>query len=40
VSIRDLSSETSAGSSQTAIATAELSRLASDLSHLTRQFKV
>jgi len=40
VSIRDLSSETSAGSSQTAIATAELSRLASDLSHLTRQFKM
>lgn len=40
VSIRDLSSETSEGSNQTAIATAELSTLASGLNRLTRQFKV
>lgn len=40
VSIRDLSSEASEGSSQTAIATAELTKLASDLSHLTKQFKL
>lgn len=40
VSIRDLSSETSEGASQTAIATAELSSLASDLNRLTKQFKV
>ncbi|KRP62103.1 methyl-accepting chemotaxis protein [Pseudomonas orientalis] len=40
VSIRDLSSEASEGSSQTAIATAELTKLANDLSHLTKQFKL
>lgn len=38
VSIRDLSSEASEGSSQTAIATAELTKLAIDLNHLTKQF--
>lgn len=38
VSIRDLSSEASEGSSQTAIATAELTKLAADLNHLTKQF--
>jgi len=38
VSIRDLSSEASEGSRQTAIATAELTKLATDLSHLTKQF--
>jgi len=38
VSIRDLSSEASEGSNQTAIATAELTKLATDLSHLTKQF--
>jgi methyl-accepting chemotaxis protein len=40
VSIRDLSSETSEGASQTAIATAELSTLATDLSRLTDKFKI
>ncbi|MFI8480337.1 methyl-accepting chemotaxis protein [Pseudomonas sp. NPDC078700] len=40
VSIRDLSSETSEGASQTALATAELSTLASDLNQLTGRFKV
>ncbi|MCP1463270.1 methyl-accepting chemotaxis protein [Pseudomonas sp. S3E17] len=40
VSIRDLSSEASEGSSQTAIATAELTKLATDLNHLTKQFKL
>ncbi|MCD5985919.1 MULTISPECIES: methyl-accepting chemotaxis protein [Pseudomonas] len=40
VSIRDLSSQTSEGSSQTAIATAELTKLAADLSRLTKQFRV
>ncbi|MBP0940851.1 methyl-accepting chemotaxis protein [Pseudomonas alliivorans] len=40
VSIRDLSSQTSEGSSQTAIATAELTKLAADLSRLTKQFHV
>ncbi|WP_406822895.1 methyl-accepting chemotaxis protein [Pseudomonas asplenii] len=40
VSIRDLSSETSEGSSQTAIATAELSGLAANLNRLTRQFQL
>ncbi|KPY01566.1 methyl-accepting chemotaxis protein [Pseudomonas savastanoi] len=40
VSIRDLSSQTSEGSSQTAIATAELTKLAVDLSRLTKQFRV
>ncbi|AZE83434.1 Methyl-accepting chemotaxis sensor/transducer protein [Pseudomonas orientalis] len=40
VSIRDLSSEASEGSNQTAIATAELTKLANDLSHLTKQFKL
>ena len=40
ISIRDLSSETSEGSNQTAIATSELSTLASDLSRLTKQFRV
>ncbi|MDU8570840.1 methyl-accepting chemotaxis protein [Pseudomonas syringae] len=40
VSIRDLSSQTSEGSNQTAIATAELSTLASSLNRLTRQFRV
>ncbi|MEG5266478.1 methyl-accepting chemotaxis protein [Pseudomonas sp. JDS28PS106] len=40
ISIRDLSSETSEGSNQTAIATSELSSLATDLSRLTKQFRV
>ncbi|WP_394364798.1 methyl-accepting chemotaxis protein [Pseudomonas tremae] len=40
VSIRDLSSQTSEGSNQTAIATAELSSLASGLNRLTKQFRV
>ncbi|CRM50565.1 methyl-accepting chemotaxis protein [Pseudomonas poae] len=40
VSIRDLSSEASEGSNQTAIATAELTKLATDLNQLTRQFKL
>ncbi|KAA8718485.1 methyl-accepting chemotaxis protein [Pseudomonas cannabina] len=40
VSIRDLSSQTSEGSNQTAIATAELSTLASGLNRLTKQFRV
>ncbi|MPQ83198.1 methyl-accepting chemotaxis protein [Pseudomonas sp. MAFF 730085] len=40
VSIRDLSSEASEGSNQTAIATAELTKLATDLSQLTQQFKL
>nr|WP_015061811.1 methyl-accepting chemotaxis protein [Pseudomonas syringae]AFK89088.1 N-acetylglucosamine regulated methyl-accepting chemotaxis protein [Pseudomonas syringae] len=40
VSIRDLSSQTSEGSSQTAIATAELTKLAVDLSRLTKQFRL
>lgn len=40
VNIRDLSSETSEGSSQTTIATAELSNLATDLSKLTKQFQL
>lgn len=40
VSIRDLSSETSESSSQTAIATAELATLATDLNRLTRQFQL
>ncbi|WP_346398456.1 methyl-accepting chemotaxis protein [Pseudomonas syringae] len=40
VSIRDLSSQTSEGSNQTAIATAELSTLASSLNRLTKQFRV
>lgn len=40
VSVRDLSSETSEGSRQTALATAELSTLATGLSHLTKQFKI
>lgn len=40
ISIRDLSSETSEGSNQTAIATSELSTLATDLSRLTKQFRV
>ncbi|KPC28281.1 Methyl-accepting chemotaxis protein [Pseudomonas syringae pv. cilantro] len=40
VSIRDLSSQTSDGSNQTAIATAELSKLASGLNRLTKQFRV
>ncbi|RMR56477.1 hypothetical protein ALP83_200020 [Pseudomonas syringae pv. actinidiae] len=40
VSIRDLSSQTSEGAGQTAVATAELTKLASDLSRLTKQFRV
>ena len=40
VSIRDLSSETSVGASQTALATAELTKLASGLNRLTRQFQI
>jgi methyl-accepting chemotaxis protein len=40
VSIRDLSSQTTDGSNQTAVATAELTKLAVDLNRLTRQFKV
>ena len=40
VSIRDLSGQTSDGARQTALATAELSKLATDLSHLVAQFKV
>lgn len=40
VSIRDLSNETSEGSNQTALATAELSTLAVDLSRLTKQFRL
>jgi methyl-accepting chemotaxis protein len=40
VSIRDLSNQTTEGSSQTAIATAELTKLAVDLNQLTRKFKV
>lgn len=40
VSIRDFSSETSEGASQTALATAELSTLATGLNQLTKQFKV
>lgn len=40
VSIRDLSSETSEGSTQTALATAELTKLASGLNRLTKQFQV
>lgn len=40
VSIRDLSGQTSEGAQQTALATAELSKLAADLSHLVAQFKV
>lgn len=40
VSIRDLSSQTSEGARQTSVATAELSKLAVDLSHLVGQFKV
>jgi methyl-accepting chemotaxis protein len=40
VSIRDLSSETSEASIQTAIATAELSTLATSLNLLTRQFRL
>ncbi|KPX92782.1 methyl-accepting chemotaxis protein [Pseudomonas meliae] len=40
VSIRDLSSQTTEGSNQTAIATAELSTLASGLNRLTKQFRV
>lgn len=40
VSIRDLSGQTSEGAHQTSIATAELSKLAVDLSHLVDQFKV
>ncbi|WP_225772261.1 methyl-accepting chemotaxis protein [Pseudomonas sp. Marseille-Q5115] len=40
VSIRDLSGQTSEGARQTSTATAELSRLAVDLSHLVEQFKV
>ncbi|WP_339490848.1 methyl-accepting chemotaxis protein [Pseudomonas sp. EL_65y_Pfl2_R95] len=40
VSIRDFSSETSEGASQTALATAELTTLATGLNQLTQQFKV
>ncbi|MGK9418180.1 methyl-accepting chemotaxis protein [Pseudomonas cedrina] len=40
VSIRDLSSETSVGASQTALATAELTKLASGLNRLTKQFQI
>lgn len=40
VSIRDLSGQTSEGARQTSVATAELSKLAVDLSHLVGQFKV
>ncbi|WP_375139242.1 methyl-accepting chemotaxis protein [Pseudomonas japonica] len=40
VSIRDLSGQTSEGARQTSIATAELSKLAVDLSRLVEQFKV
>ncbi|WP_339516070.1 methyl-accepting chemotaxis protein [Pseudomonas sp. RL_15y_Pfl2_60] len=40
VSIRDFSGETSEGASQTALATAELSTLATGLNQLAKQFKV
>lgn len=40
VSISDLSSETSDGANQTAIATAELSTLATSLNHLTKRFVI
>ncbi|KTC24169.1 chemotaxis protein [Pseudomonas marginalis ICMP 9505] len=40
VSIRDLSSQTAQGSSQTAIATSELSNLALDLNRLLKQFQM
>jgi methyl-accepting chemotaxis protein len=40
VSIRDLSAQTSEGANQTAIATSELSSLATDLSRLTKKFRV
>ncbi|MCV4282475.1 methyl-accepting chemotaxis protein [Pseudomonas capsici] len=40
VSIRDLSAQTSEGANQTTIATAELSKLATNLSHITKQFQV
>ncbi|WP_010488674.1 methyl-accepting chemotaxis protein [Pseudomonas sp. S9] len=40
VSIRDFSGETSEGASQTALATAELSTLATGLNQLTKQFKI
>ena len=40
VSIRDLSGQTSEGARQTSIATAELSKLAVDLSRLVEQFKI
>ncbi len=40
VSIRDLSSEAAEGSNQTAIATDELTKLATALSQLTQQFKL
>jgi methyl-accepting chemotaxis protein len=40
VSIRDLSTQSSAGSHQTSVASGELSKLAVDLSHLVQRFKV
>ncbi|MBX8485605.1 methyl-accepting chemotaxis protein [Pseudomonas cichorii] len=40
VSIRDLSAQTSEGANQTTIATAELSKLATNLSRITKQFQV
>lgn len=40
VSIRDFSGETSEGANQTALATAELSTLATGLNQLTKQFKI
>ncbi|MCF5225980.1 methyl-accepting chemotaxis protein, partial [Pseudomonas syringae] len=40
VRIRDLSSQTSEGSNQPAIAPAELSTLAAGLNRLTKQFRV
>ncbi|MFJ4144030.1 methyl-accepting chemotaxis protein [Pseudomonas sp. NPDC089734] len=40
VSIRDLSAQTSEGANQTTIATAELSNLATNLSRITKQFRV
>ncbi|WP_458371233.1 methyl-accepting chemotaxis protein [Pseudomonas fluorescens] len=40
VSIRDLSTQSAAGSHQTSVASGELSKLAVDLSHLVQRFKV
>ncbi|WP_407315078.1 methyl-accepting chemotaxis protein [Pseudomonas sp. nanlin1] len=40
VSIRDLSTQSAAGSHQTSVASGELSKLAVDLNHLVKRFKV